>query len=341
MTPIHTGRRRLLAGSGAALAVAALGGLDRPTWTGRQFHNQPVDSHLHPFLVNLWAEVARRTNGRLVVTVFAQNDQIPGSDPAALELLRQGGLQFFALMGGILSKAVPAADIQGLPYAFKTHAQVHAVNDGALGAYLGRECAAKGIHRFQYGLMENGFRQVGMIDQPIRTAEDLSGRRIRVPDGEMFRDTFAALGATPVTVNINGLYDALKTRRVDGQENPLVVTEFNRLYEVTHNQSLTNHMWSGFNLIANLGFWNALPADVQRIVDAAVKRHVARQRAFTDSLNRRLQTTLAQRGQIFNAAEPASFRERLGADFYRRWRAQLGETGWTLLEKQVGRLGPV
>ena len=179
-----------------------------------------------------------------------------------------------------------------------------------------------------------------MIDRGIRTVDDLAGKRIRVPDGELFRDTFAALGAIPVTVNINGLYDALKTAKVDGQENPLVVTEFNRLYEVSHNQSMTNHMWSGFNLIANPAFWNALPADVQGIVDAAVKRHVARQRAFTDQLNRRLETTLAGRGQVFNAADPKSFRERLGPAFYQRWKAQLGATGWGLLERQVGRLGP-
>ena len=51
---------------------------------------------------------------------------------------------------------------------------MHQVNDGRLGEYLGRECAAKGIYRFQYGLLENGFRQIGMIDRPIRTADGTS-----------------------------------------------------------------------------------------------------------------------------------------------------------------------
>src|SRR2546425_12834163 len=170
-------------------------------------------------------------------------------------------------MGGILGRKVPVAEIQGLPFAFTSHAQVHRANDGALGEYLGRECAAKGIYRFQYGLLENGFRQISTVEKPVFIAEDLRGMRMRVPDGQMFRDVFTALEAQPVTINIRELYAALKSRQVDGQENPLVITEVNRLYEVTKYVSTTNHMWSGFNLLANLKFWNSLPGDVQEKPD--------------------------------------------------------------------------
>lgn len=254
-------------------------------------------------------------------------------------MLQQGELEFFTLMGGILGRVVPVAEIQGLPFAFASHAQVHQVNDGALGEYLGKECAAKGIFRFQTGLMENGFRQIGMIAKPIRTADDLIGMKIRVPDGEMFRDLFSSLGAQPVTINIRELYAALKDKRVDGQENPLVITEVNNLYEVSHHQSISNHMWSGFNLLANLKFWNALPQDIQHIVQRNVTKYVALQRAYTNNLNQQLETTLAQRGQIFNTADTASFRKKLGDGFYSRWKSQLGATGWQLLEQQVGKLG--
>jgi len=66
----------------------------------------------------------------------------------------------------------------------------------------------KAFYRFQYGLLENGFRQISMVDKPIRTAEDLRGMKMRVPDGQMFRDVFTALEAQPVTINI-----ASSTRR--------------------------------------------------------------------------------------------------------------------------------
>jgi len=283
--------------------------------------------------------VKSETNGDLEVTVYPQNDNIPGSDPAALEMLQTGELQFYTTMGGILAHAVPVAEIQGVPFAFASHEQVHRANDGKLGEYIGKECAAKGIHRFQYGLLENGFRQIYMLDKPIRTADDLAGVRMRVPDTEIIRDTFKALGADPITVNINELYQALKTRRVDGQENPLVVTEVNKLYEVTRYLSITNHIWSGFNLIANLKFWNSLPRNVQSIVDRNVRKHVAAQRAYTNELNNNLAAKLVQRGMVANVAETGSFRRVLGTEFYRRWRTQLGVSAWQLLEEEVGKLG--
>lgn len=306
-------------------------------WTGRQFHNQPEASHTHGFLVALWDEVRAATGGALDVTVYAQNGGVAGSDPAVLDMLVAGELEFMTLMGGILGKRVPAAEIQGLPFAFASHAQVHAAMRGPLGAHIRAEMAAHGIHGFRDGVLENGFRHIVSVDRPIRTAADLAGYRMRIPDGRMFDDAFRALGATPVVVNIRELYAALAERKVDGQENPLAVVEVNRLYEVCRYVSLTAHMWSGFNLIGNLAFWNRLPEDVQAVVNRAVAAHVERQRTYTDAFNRGLETKLTtERGMVFNTADAESFRAVLSGDFYRRWRRELGETAWRLLEDAVG-----
>lgn len=307
-------------------------------WTGRQFHNQPMESHQHGFLEALWAEVAKETGGQVDITVHAQNAGVAGSDPQAFEMLQSGQLEFYTLMGGLLGGKVPAADVQGVPFAFSTHEQVHRANDGPLGELIGRECRAKGIHRFRYGLMENGFRHIAMIDKPIRTADDLAGVRMRIPDGDIFRELFTALGAEPVAVNINQLYDALSSRRVDGQENPLVVTMYNRLHEVCRYMSLTSHMWSGFNLLANLRFWEGLPEDVRQVIDRSVRKHVRDQRTFTDKMNQALETELAELGMVFNTADTESFRRKLGPAFYRRWRDRIGRQAWELLETEVGRL---
>ena len=308
-------------------------------WTGRQFHNQPEASHTHGFLVALWDEVRAATGGALDVTVHAQNGGVAGSDPAVLDMLVSGELEFMTLMGGILGRRVPLAEIQGLPFAFANHAQVHAAMRGPLGDRIRAEMAVKGIHGFRNGVLENGFRHIVSVDRPVRNAADMAGYRMRIPDGRMFDDAFRALGATPVVVNIRELYAALADHRVDGQENPLAVVEVNRLYEVSKYVSLTAHMWSGFNLIGNLAFWRRLPEEVQRTVDRAIATHIERQRAYTDAFNRALETKLrTERGMIFNIADAASFRTVLFGDFYRRWRREFGGAAWELLEREVGRL---
>ena len=312
--------------------------MPKPRWRARQFHYQPVASHVHPFLVDLWDAVRSETGGRLDVSVHAENAGLKATHAEVIDKVKAGEIEFYTIMGSLLGPLVPAFEIQSLPFAYARAEQVYALMDGALGDHLRRELEAQGIYAVPGGLMENGFRQISTTDRPIKHAGDLAGLRIRVPEGRIFDDTFRSLGAEPTPVFILDLYRALAERRVDGQENPLAITETFKLDEVTHHVSLTSHMWSGFNLIANPAFWHDLPDDVREIVLSNVKLHVARQRAHTNALNRDLESKLAQRGMVFIHPDTASFRARLAGGFYARWKDELGHTAWNLLESAVGKL---
>ena len=308
-------------------------------WKAVQVHSQPPDSHLQQFLEALWHAVSEETAGRLQVTVHPSSMNIAGAGPSVLRKVKTGEIAFHVLMGPGLAHEVPAMEIQGLPFAFTSSEQVAHVMDGALGDYLRDEMAAKGLYAFPCGLMENGFRQIVSVDKPITTAEDLAGYRMRVPAGQIFTEVFEALGATAVVVSVDRLYSALRDSEVDGQENPLVVCEENRLYEVCKYVSITSHIWSGFNLYANLAFYLALPRDVQSIIERNVKKFVTAQRENVRRVNAALEQRLTERGMIFNTADTSTFRRLLGPRFYSRWKAKIGTTAWTLLERHTGRLG--
>jgi tripartite ATP-independent transporter DctP family solute receptor len=332
-------RRAFVAQTFSIAAFSAQAFAAAPKWAARQYHNQPASSPLHEALVSIWSAVKVQTGGRLEVTVYPQNNQIAGSDPAALKLLQEGGLEFYTLMGGILANVVPAMDVQGLPFVFKTPRQVYRLNRGPLGRHLDAECRAKGIERIAGGLLENGFRQLNLVEKPVRNLDDLAGLKIRVPDGQMFRDFFGTIGAQPVTLNINRLYDALKDKSVDGQENPLVIAHTNKLFEVTKYMSMSNHMWSGFNLLSNGDFWKRLPPDVRAIIERNVVKYVEVQRKVTDDLNVSLEATLKERGMVFNTPDTSSFARKLADGFYGRWKTQLGSKTWAVLEAGVGKVG--
>ena len=306
--------------------------------SARQFHYQPVASHVHPFLVDLWDAVRAETGGRLAVSVHADNAGLKATHAEIIDQVRTGEIELYAVMGSLLGPLAPVFEIQSLPFAYVREEQVYALMDGALGDYLRDELAAKGVYAVPGGLMENGFRHISTIARPLKRAGDLEGLRIRVPEGRIFDDTFRSLGAVPTPVFVLDMHRALADGRVDAQENPLAITESLKLHEVTHHVSLTSHMWSGFNLIANPGFWHGLPADVRDSALRNVRLHVARQRAHTHALNRDLETKLAQRGMVFTRPDIASFRARLTGGFYARWKTEFGRTAWTLLEARVGTL---
>jgi TRAP-type C4-dicarboxylate transport system substrate-binding protein len=107
---------------------------------------------------------------------------------------------------------------------------------------------------------------------------------------------------------------------------------------VTSHIALTSHVWSGFNLIANLKFWCSLTEGEQAAIHAAARRHVARQRDYAVHLNEALAVSLGRKGMQLEYVQPETFRARLGSAFYTRWRERCGTGAWKLLQEAVGRL---
>ncbi len=304
----------------------------------RQFHNQTEGTPLDKRLKEMWTQVEQETGGKIRVRTFAENDKIPGGDPQARDMLVSGELEFYTLMGGILDEVVPIADIQGLPFAFRDSRQVYAALDGDLGDLLRQDAMAKGIYALPKACFENGFRHITSSTHPVRSVADLRGMKLRVPASQMFVDCFKSLGAEPVSINTNKLYDALKSGMVEGQENPLAIVDGFKLYEVQRYVSLTAHMWSGYNLLANFAMWRKLPGDVRDAIERNAVKYVRLQRADNSALNASLQDALTKRGMIFNTADTSGFRAPL-ADFYSRWKERLGAKAWAALEGHVGKLG--
>jgi TRAP-type transport system periplasmic protein len=299
-----------------------------------QYHNQTPASSLHMRLVQMWEAIKNESGGHVEGKVFAQNNNIQGSDPAALKALVAGDIHFFTLMGGILGTLVPVAEVQQVPFAFRSAAHAHRAMDGPLGAYLIDEMAAHGIHGFRTGAFDNGMREITAHRRIVAPA-DLAGLKMRVPAGQLVADTFKAWGCEPVTINSDSIYAALKDGRADAQENPLTLADQFRLYEVVKYVAMTDHMWSGFNLLAHLPTWRQLPSDLQALIDWNVAKHVKLQRQDQIAANTRLRTELTARGFEFNTPDPAPFKKQL-AGVYATWKERLASRCWKLLEESTG-----
>ena len=282
----------------------------------------------------MWDDVRRETGGRVDTRVYAQNNNVPGSDPQALRMLVDGEIEFFTLMGGVLDRVVPVTAVQDMPFAFRSAEHAHRAMDGPLGAYLRGEIEARGLHAFPIGAFDNGMRQISITKYPVAVPADLVGIRMRTPDAPLIADTFRAFGAEPVTVNSAGIYAALKSGKVDAQENPLALIELFKLYEAVRYISMSNHIWSGFNELAHLPTWKRLPADIQAIIERNVAKHVRRQRQRQAALNAQLRSTLERQGPVFNQVDQQPFRRMLGG-VYEKWKKQLGARCWSLLQAET------
>src|SRR5438128_9159442 len=101
-------RRSFVAGAAAGSLTVFVRSAQAAEFTFVQYHNQTASSSLHQRLVQMWGAIRAETRGRVETQVFAENNKLAGSDPAALAMLVAGEIQFFTLMGGILGTVVPA-----------------------------------------------------------------------------------------------------------------------------------------------------------------------------------------------------------------------------------------
>jgi tripartite ATP-independent transporter DctP family solute receptor len=335
MKILVTRRTAFLAGA-AAGATVAMPWIARaaPELSLKYANNVPVTHPLNVRAKEAMDRIKAQTNGRVEIEIFPNNQL--GSDTDMLSQLRSGAIEFFTLSGLILSTLVSVASINGIGFAWSSYDQVWPAMDGGLGAYIRAQITKAGLHAMEQA-WDNGFRQITSSTRPIKTPDDLKGFKIRVPPSPLWTSMFKAFDAAPTSINFSEVYSALQTKVVEGQENPLAVIFFAKLYEVQKYLSQTNHMWDGFWFLANGKAWQGLPADLRDVIAKNLNQSARDQREDVKKANDTLQANLTSKGLEFIKVDPAPFRTKLqSAGFYKEWRGKYGDEAWAVLEKFTG-----
>ena len=119
---------------------------------------------------------------------------------------------------------------------------------------------------------------------------------------------------------------------------PLSIIETFKLFEVQKYLSLTSHRWGGLSMSVNPEAWNALPSDIQSVVQRNAAKYAKLSNNDTRILEGSLTSKMQRHGLVVNTPDRASMRAKLGP-YYERWKKELGNTAWDLLEANVGKLG--
>jgi TRAP-type C4-dicarboxylate transport system substrate-binding protein len=118
---------------------------------------------------------------------------------------------------------------------------------------------------------------------------------IRIPPSNDFQASMKALGANPQFFTMNEVYDVLKNRIVEAQENPLSIIKGFKLYEVTKYLNMTNHAWSGYNTFFNLKFWQQLSASNRKVIAELLRAYQGKQLIDQQNYNNSLYTEVTEK----------------------------------------------
>ncbi len=327
--------------AGGAAAFASIGILrfpaDAAEFTLKFANDLPPDHPTNTVARDVAVKIAVESKGRVAVQVFPTNQL--GNDTQMLSQLRSGAIQFMAVGDNILATLVPAAAINNVGFTWPDAKTAFHALDGDLGAYVRGEIEHAGLHPMNK-IWDEGFREMTSSTKPLTTPQDLAGFKMRVPPSPISTSLFAALGASPTTINVKDLYSALETHIVDGQENALSLIESQKIYEVQKYCSMTDHMFVGYWVLANPDAFNKLPKDMQDLVSAAFDEGALKQREENVREDATVRPKLVAQGLKIADVDRNAFRQKLvKSGFYKQMSEQFGAKAWSLLEKYAGTLG--
>ncbi|MDX1516275.1 MAG: TRAP transporter substrate-binding protein DctP [Woeseiaceae bacterium] len=156
------------------------------------------------------AEIKDRTDGRVNIKYYGGG--VMGNDTKVLGRIRIGALHGGAFTPSALGTQYPDLNLYGLPLIFNSEEEAAYVRE-RMDVQLRKGLEKAGFVSF--GFAAGGFAVI-MSNSPVETLEDLRGKRVWVPEGDMISyASMEALSLSPVTLPLTDVLTGLQTGLID------------------------------------------------------------------------------------------------------------------------------
>ena len=276
-----------------------------------------------------------KSGGRLQMDVF-HSAQL-ASDRDCIEGMQMNTIQAGIMVSSALAGFTDALLAFDLPFLFPNSAAGAKLCDSEVGAEMLSSLDDIGIKGL--GFMEYGMRNITNSKRPIETPDDLKGIKIRTMENQIHMGAFSSMGADPTPMAFGELFTALQQGTIDAQENPLSVITSSKFNEVQTYLSVTEHVYSAAPLMVSKTAYDALPADLQAIVDEAAQEACVWQRAYLAEAETAWLGDLEAYGTKINYPEKAPFVEATKVVYEQFVGNEAGKVSPELLEKVYEIIG--
>lgn len=285
--------------------------------------SHPVNVALNEVFVPM---IEEGTDGRFDVLIYDSSSL--GAERELTEGVRFGTIEM-GITGGLLSATYPRIGALELPFLFSDFEHAWKVLDGKIGKEVAEDFEDAGIKILAW--LGNGFRVFSNDVKPIERVADVRGIKMRMPENQVYINTARALGFEVVTMGLGEVYNALATKVIDGQDNPLATFHASRFYEVQKHVAISNHMFSHASIGMNLELWNSLTDADKDVFQQAASAAAKKERQLLEEMTQDFINLVEAEGVKITYPEVQEFRkatESVRADFASKysWAPEFIET---------------
>jgi TRAP-type C4-dicarboxylate transport system substrate-binding protein len=318
-------RRQILATTIGALALPLLATgawSQEPEFTLKLHHLLGPKSPAHTKMLEPWAQAIEQDSGGRIKIEIYPSMSLGGAPPALIRQVTDGVVDIVWTVNGYTPNLFPRSEVFELPTVFTN--DIEATNLAmreVFDQYLAEEY--KDVHVLF--LHVHAGQALQMASKPVHHPADLAGLKIRVP-GPTGNAVVEALGATPVTMPVPDLPQALTTSAVDGALIPWEIIPALKLQDSTDYQiEGPNNARFGtttFQVSMNKARWESLPDDLKEVFnkhsDAEWLKTVAGVWRASDDNGIKIATEAGNEHIVLSDAEMAEFNTAL-APVVDRW----------------------
>ena len=268
-------------------------------------HNANADEPYGKGMIKMGELLKEKSGGKAEIQVF-HNAQL-GDEMESIQGTQVGTIDIAVTANETLVNFVPDLSVFSLPFLFKDADQMNrAMSDPEVIAAIQDILKEKGFHLVS--LFSAGTRHI-MTKTPLNSMADIKGLKIRTMQNQAHLDTFKAFGANPTPLAYTELYGALETGVVDGAEAANTNYYAKKFYEVSPDWAIIGWLELVAPVIMGEDAYQALPADVQKALDAAgIEAGVYQRKLYKDSDAARL-ADIAKEGVTVTHPDDKPFRE--------------------------------
>ena len=256
----------VLLAAAMAVSLTACGSLTDGKRIIRISHAQSETHPEHLGLLAFKEYVEERLGDKYEVQIFP--NEILGSAQKAIELTQTGAIDFVVAGTANLETFADVYEIFSMPYLFDSEDVYKTVMEDS--DYMEQVYESTDEAGFRVVTWYNAGTRNFYAKTPIRTPEDLKGKKIRVQQSPASVSMVNSFGAAAAPMGFGEVYTAIQQGVIDGAENNELALTNNKHGEVAKYYSYNKHQMVPDMLVANLKFLEGLsPEEYQVFKDAA------------------------------------------------------------------------
>jgi TRAP-type transport system periplasmic protein len=242
------------------------------------------------------ALVSEKSGGTLKVSVFPAGQL--GDAVSMIENVMMGAIDMFANVADWNQNVVKDYGIMAMPFAFRDEAHMKRFLASDIYGDMKREMIEKKKLRV---LADNWYRvpRVLVTKFPVKSLNDLEGKKFRLANIKAYVETWKALGMKPTILPWAESYLALKTGVVDGMDSPFSSVFPEKFYQAAPYVTMTNHSIAPFNiLISEVVFKKLTPVQQKALLDAGKEAGDSYTKAIQDQVAGHKAKMIAEGAQV-------------------------------------------